>query len=263
MQTRRRGVWAAICLLIALSPDSAPAEVSVRCDAGATFEDYSFAPWGTTQRAQCVVYPVERWGLLGAESVVTRFGLTDVQGTLGFVAKISRTTALEVHANIAPGANVVPIFSTDWLVYHGIRWGITLTPTYRYSHYAITDVHMLSLGGDWQWNPQFNFILRTYGTLTQFEGGSESRLTPGVLIGTRITLIPSVQFYPSYSYREESFEAGAPGRLESGTFKAHLGRLEMNFKAGKAFTFRIAWQYEGRLPSNYVRQFDIGVTTRF
>lgn len=255
-----RLVVAVPVLALALSGAGAPASAAtVQLDAGAAYEDYSFAVPGRTQWAEVLVRPAPRWGLIGAQNLVRRFDITQGQGSVGGVAKLSAASALELRLSFSPEAVLLPALAGRGLWYRGLGRGFTLNPGYSYSRYEVAHVHTLTLGLDWE-RGDVLATGRVYGTATRFRSGAPTRQTPGFLAQARVPLSPRVRLLPSYSYREESFQAGAPGAFASAVFKAHALGLAALLDLGRGISLRLGWQYEGRIPSAYVRQYELGLS---
>ncbi|MBI4055608.1 MAG: YaiO family outer membrane beta-barrel protein [Elusimicrobia bacterium] len=253
-----------LILLLLLLPGPAGAAQVFRFDAGAGFEDYSFFPQlAKSQWTQISVQPQDRWSLFGGQKVLDRFGLTDVEGTLGGTLRLAPQSAGELQVSLAPDAKVLPTHSLQMMWYQGLGHGITLSPFFRYSHYQISDVYLLTFGGHWQPAPQLEFIFRAYAGLTRFRSGASSRGTPGVLAQAGRRLLPQLWMHLSYAYRKESFQAGAPGNLESSTFQAHAGGAGVRFFLRENISLQTDWQYEGRIPANLLRSYDLRLLWKF
>lgn len=232
----------------------------IRVDAGASLEDYSFADRGWAEWTLGSVPLGSHASLLAGQSAVRRFGFTDAQGTLGGSAVLASGASLEAQTSLAPGAEVLPTLSANLLLYQGLARGTILNPGYRYSHYREADVHMLTLGGEWESRRGLALVLRGYASATRFESGSGTRWTPGILAQASFALTRKLQLKPFYAYREESFQAGAPGQLRSQIFRAHTGGLEARWKATESLFLRVLASYEGRIPSNILRQYELGLS---
>lgn len=250
--------------LVLLLAATASARSRVTVNTGYSREEYSFTSAGWQQwTAVAADGPVPQSRVLAGQSVVRRFGFNDLQGTLGAAAKLGKSIGLEAKISIAPDAKVLPHFLTDWTLYRGLRSGLSLSPAYRYSHYPSADVHMLAFGSEWEKNAALTLISRFYLTLTQFVGGGAERMTPAVLASAKLSPASSLLMSPSYAYRKESFQAGAPGSFASGVFSAHTLRLELRWIFRKDCFASGAWSYESRIPAAIMRQYELGLGAGF
>ncbi len=244
---------------------AAPAAAQSRIDAGAAVEDYSFfKAAGVNTWTQGLFRGRDgRFGILAGQSTLRRFGFTDSQGSLGGVARLSARGSVEAKLSIAPEAQILPQWAVDALAYQGLPRAMTLTPGYRFSRYAIADVHTWSLGWEWE-NRRLSVTLRPYLSLNYFrQGPVGGRAYPAFFAELRVPLSSGILLAPSYAWREEAFQAGAPGRFSMGSFKAHTGRIEARLPFGEPFLLRLAWSYEGRIPMAYLRQYEAGLTLFF
>ena len=238
----------------------------VAVNTGYGHEEYSFttAPgWNQWTQVAVDIFAASNWGVLAGQSVVRRFGFTDQQATLGANAKWGKSTGLEAKISISPDAKVLPYFLTDLTLYQGLDQGLSLSPAYRYSHYPTADVHMLAVGSEWEKNAVWTATARIYLTLTRFKGGGAERLTPAVLAQAKFSPVSTLRILPSYAYRKEGFQSGAPGRYGSGEFQAHTGRLELRWIFRKNCFASGAWSYESRIPAALLRQYDLGLGVEF
>lgn len=231
-------------------------------DAGGSGEDYSFAAAGGTQWSQAAADLSPRWKLIAGQTFVRRFGISQGQAVAGAVAKLSPVSAVEAKIAVSPEDILLPDASARLLWYRGLPLGFTFNPGYAYSRYETAHVHAASIGFDWEQRGGLVATARAYGTLSRFRGGAPARLTPGAFAQVKIPLFASAFAAPYYSYREESFQAGAPGALASAVFEAHAAGLGLLYEFPRRVTARAAWEYEARFPRAYMRRWELSLSWR-
>ncbi|MEK7233962.1 MAG: YaiO family outer membrane beta-barrel protein [Elusimicrobiota bacterium] len=249
---------------MAMTAPASFARPQIAVNTGYSREEYSVAPAGWNQWTQITAAgAASNWGILAGQSVVRRFGFTDRQATLGTSVKTGKSTGLEAKISVCADAQVLPRLSGDLTVYQGLGPGVSLSPAYRYSNYPTADVHMFVLGAEWEASAALTLLSRGYLTLTRFKGGGAEGLTPAVLAQAKLSPVSWLSIVPSYAYRRESFQSGAPGSFGSGEFTAHAGRMELRVSS-KANRFAFAaWSYESRTPAALLRQYEFGLGLGF
>ena len=245
-----------LCLVVLLVCFySMAAAEKIRVDSGVTFEDFSFADLGHTEWVQAVIPASPRFSLLGRLTTISRFQQSDVQGTVGGSLRVGAKTGLEGEISVSPGAVIAPRFSTSWFLYRALA-SVEIMPHYRFSRFETADVHLFAMGAFWPVTRSFQSIGRVYISATRFHNGP-TEWNPAFLVQGRFLLDSRFTIIPSYSYRRESFEAGAPG--QTGRFSAHVGRIETLHRTSSAFLIRIAWEYEARSTAVSVRRYNFGI----
>ncbi|MFQ5867402.1 MAG: YaiO family outer membrane beta-barrel protein [bacterium] len=227
----------------------------IRVDSEVIFEDFSFADLGHTEWVQAVIPASQRFSFLGRLMTISRFQQSDIQGTLGGSLRVGAKTGLEGEISVSPGAVVAPKFSTSWFLYRALA-SVEIMPHYRFSRFETADVHLLAMGAVWPVTRSFQSIGRAYISATRFHNG-RTEWNPAFLVQGRFLLDSRFTIIPSYSFRRESFEAGAPGQTER--FSAHVGRIETLHRTSSAFLIRIAWEYEARSTAVSVRRYNFGI----
>jgi len=234
---------------------SVAAAEKIRVDSGVIFEDFSFADLGHSEWVQAVIPASERFSFLGRATAISRFEQFDIQGTLGGSLRLGAKTGLEGEISVSPGAVIAPEFSTSWSLYRALA-SIEVMPYYGFSRFETADVHLFAMGAVWPVARSFESIGRAYISATHFHNGP-TEWNPAFLLQGRFLLNSRFIIIPSYSFRRESFEAGAPD--QTGRFSAHVGRIEAWHRTSRAFLIRIAWEYEGRSTPVFVRRYDFGI----
>ena len=186
-------------------------------------EDYSFTGLGSTQWLEIALKPYRNFSFSLRETRVERFQEVDLQTGLGGGIRLGGRSGLETEVSFGPQASVVPLFSWQGYWYQGLPHSLEIIPGYRFSNFSTAQVHLLSLGIFRQLGDRGGVLVRGFANKTQFDGAGNV-WNPAWLIQGKVPLSRVLQIIPSYSYRKEAFEAGAPGQTRD--FKAHLGRLE-------------------------------------
>jgi len=234
---------------------SVAAAEKIRVDSGVIFEDFSYADLGHTEWVQGVIRASERFSFLGRATAISRFQESDFQTTLGGSLRLGARTGLEGEISVSPGAEVLPEFSTSWSLYRALT-SVEIMPQYGFSRFEGADVHLLAMGAVWPVGRYFESVGRAYISATRFHNGP-TEWNPAFFVQGRLILNSRFTIIPSYSFRRESFEAGAPDQTRR--FSAHVGRIETLHRTSSAFLIRIGWEYEARSTPVFVRRYDFGI----
>lgn len=223
---------------------------------GVTVEEFSFAGSGHTEWAQVKVIRSPSASFLVRGEAVHRFDQTATQGIVAGGRRLSTRTGLEGEMSVSPGAAVVPRFSTSWFLYRVVG-SVQLIPSYRFAHFDLADLHLLSMGTTWPLVRSIEGTVRVFAAATQFRSGL-TEWNPGLLVQALLPLGEEVSLAPAYAFRRESFEAGTPTRAER--FEAHVARVEASYNTPRGFLVKTAGEYEARsLYQQVVRRYELGL----
>ncbi|MBI4375633.1 MAG: glycosyltransferase [Elusimicrobia bacterium] len=257
----RKGLQSA-ALFLGLLATACLCRASMALNAGLGYEDFSFAGAGRSSWIR-VDRRLSRGSISGGLTRIERFGEREAQGELGLGARLGPSAGLELGASASPEAHILPEWSAAAVLYWNPRRPVTISPGLRSAGFRAAGVHTASLGIEAQAAPGLAVLVRGFGSVTQFRGSRAEDWTPAVLLALRAQPMDWLLVAPSFAYREESFEAGAPGSGISRTFQAHAARLDLSAGRERGWAARAAWEYERRVPKNFVRRYELGLSYRF
>lgn len=249
-----------IFLLLLSRTGPAQAE-DLRISAFHTLEDYSFADSGSLSWVEASHPGKKKWKHWVRASRVERFGDIDHQGTLGTAYRISDQKGLEFELGYSPGASVFPRFTASGYYYTAYK-KVQLIPGYRFSHYGLADVHMLSLAGILPVLKSLEFQPRVILSATDFSNSGSTQYNPALIAAGKYSFSEDYWITLSYIFHRESFEAGAPGqtaRFDADTYRAEgEGRIFSDW-----LYLRASWEYEKRDTGAFVRKTEVGLAGRW
>lgn len=201
-----------------------------------------------------------RRSVFGRVERTRKFDQSATGGGMGVAFPIALPrSAVAFSVSGAPNQDIVPLSIVDTSFIHDPAGWLETVMRYRFAHYAISNIHLISPTIIWMPRPWLQGSAAYYWTLTDFLGGAT---VPNHSVSTRWLVRPVRWAHPwaAYTRSEESFEAGAGATRE---FSAHHYLAGVQMPLSPRWELHPSFEYERRSNKQILRTGAMSVTLRW
>ncbi|MDL1959562.1 MAG: tetratricopeptide repeat protein [Deltaproteobacteria bacterium] len=201
-----------------------------------------------------------KWGVRAGFDYVNKFGDSAPGYRVGGNYWVTENTALSLDVELAPGHVVVPRQAYTLEVSQVIFKTFVPSLSYRFTHYATADAHIVMPGFTWYFYPRFDWMVRYFYSVSQF--GGQNHVNHSGMTRLNWNVFDPVTLFLGYARANESFDSGNPAD-PYGAFSADHVFAGFSWEIYKGVGFDFTFDYEKRNNGFILKTFNTAIIYRW